>query len=168
MVPRPKLPAASNSSQLSSSTSSNGRHSRYSLPSGGPRKPGYEPPQDVERAAFEAELAHGKSRLKKLSSGLVQTGRGGSSRPLASSVFADVQSVHSDEVGVAARPPPAPGPPPPPPSFSGSTTPRPPPNVSLKPVNGEIPQAPKLTHFGAPAEPQRKGLVAPNGLSARY
>jgi hypothetical protein len=127
-----------------------------------PRKNGFDVNSE-ERAAFEADLVAGKSRLRKLSSGLSQTSR--SSRPLASSVFS---GVDAREVGVPARLPPAPVPPPPPASFSAPPAPRPPPVVSLKPVNGEIPQAPKLTHFGNPtAEPQRKGLVAPNGLSAR-
>ena len=170
LVPRPKFPPNSSSSQHSGH-SSKGRlpssSSSTSTAAPAARKIIYDEPLDVRKAAFEAELVHSKSRLKKLSSGLGQTGRS-SARPLASSVFADIPAVQSDEVGVPARPPPAPVPPPPPQSFSTLAAPRPPPIVSLKPVNGEIPQAPKLTHFGAPAEPQRKGLVAPNGLSARY
>jgi len=112
------------------------------------------------RRAFEVELAAGKSRLRKASSGSSNSRQ---SRPLTS-VF-DIE-----EVGMPARPPPAPVPPPMPPSpVKVPAPPKPPPGVSLRPVNGEIPQAPKLTHFGAPmVELQRKGMVAPNGLSARY
>jgi hypothetical protein len=88
-------------------------------------------------------------------------------RPLTS-VFdgKGLQPMDVHEVGVPARMPPAPVPPPPPPI---GNMPRPAAAVSLKPINGEIPQAPKLTHFGAPAhEPtQRKGMIAPNGISAR-
>ena len=170
LVPRPKLPAA-NSSQFSSS-SSHGRSSRHSVPAfsnNSSRKNIAGESQEQIQRAFEAELVQGKSRLRKLSSGMTPNNR--HSRPLASSVFdshSSQQSLDVREVGVPARMPPAPVPPPPPPSFSAPNPPRPPPVVSLKPVNGEIPQAPKLTHFGAPPnEPQRKGLVAPNGLSAR-
>lgn len=171
LVPRPKLPAA-NSSQFSNS-SSHGRSSRHSVPTAfsnnSSRKNVAEESQEQIQRAFEAELVQGKSRLRKLSSGLTPNNR--HSRPLASSVFNSPsfqQSLEVREVGVPARMPPAPVPPPPPPSFAAPNPPRPPPVVSLKPVNGEIPQAPKLTHFGTPHnEPQRKGLVAPNGINAR-
>ena len=124
------------------------------------------PPQ-IQKA-FEAELVHGKSRLRKLSSGMSQSNR--QMRPLTS-VFdgKGLQPMDVHEVGVPARMPPAPIPPPPPPQGHMPAPPRLPPTVSLKPINGEIPQAPKLTHFGAPTnEPtKRKGMIAPNGLSAR-
>jgi len=170
LVPRPKPPSV-NSSQLShnSSSSSSSRPSqRFSVPtfsSSGSLKNGTE-----GQRAFEAELVDGKSRLRKLSTGLNQSSNR-QMRPLTS-VFEGKGGLEAHEVGVPARMPPAPIPPPPPPTFSGHIPPppRPPPTVSLKPVNGEIPQAPKLTHFGAPqpaAEPKRKGMIAPNGLSAR-
>ena len=116
--------------------------------------------------AFEAELVDGKSRLRKMASGMSQTNR--QMRPLTS-VFdgKGLQPMDVHEVGVPARMPPAPIPPPPPPL---GNMPRPAATVSLKPINGEIPQAPKLTHFGAPANEQpaqRKGMIAPNGISAR-
>ncbi len=102
-----------------------------------------EPTQDSIRKAFEAQLLAGKSRLKKV----------------------------EDEVGVMAKLPPAPVPPPP-------TPPAPPSMEALK--NGinnsrssallrsyEIPQAPKLNPKLKPKEISKKGLVAPNGVSAR-
>lgn len=96
-----------------------------------------EPTQDTIRKAFEAQLIAGKNKLKKV----------------------------EDEVGQVAKLPPAPVPPPPPPP--------------TLPIEGgahlqkggplrsyEIPQAPKLKKT-PPNLASKKGLVAPNGLSAR-
>ena len=95
------------------------------------------PTQDSIRKAFEAQLLAGKSRLKKV----------------------------DDEVGQVAKPPPAPVPPPPPPlptqealRNGGSN--------SMRLRSYQIPQAPKLKKT-PPSLASKKGLVAPNGLSAR-
>lgn len=110
----------------------------------------------IFRRAFELELAEGKSRLRKVFSS------GSSPRkkhPLAS--FFDIQAV-----GVQSRPPPESSPPPLPPApASGKCFA----SYSLRPVNGEVPRAPKLTNFGGASAESRKGrMVAPNGPSARY
>jgi len=115
-----------------------------------------EPSQDSIRKAFEAQLIAGKNRLKKV----------------------------DDEVGQVAKPPPASVPPPksfPVPVGGGVATVLPPPPPPMPPSemgglqrNGgttplrsyEIPQAPKLKKT-PPNMATKKGLVAPNGLSAR-
>lgn len=63
------------------------------------------------------------------------------------------------EVGHVAKLPPAPIPPPPPPPSEEALK-----SGALR--SYEIPQAPKLKKT-APAIASKKGLVAPNGLSAR-
>jgi len=113
-----------------------------------------EPTQDSIRKAFEAQLIAGKNRLKKV----------------------------EDDVGQVAKLPPASVPPPA--KFSGPVTmaatlpappappPMPPSEVVLQRNGGtplrsyEIPQAPKLKKT-PPNMATKKGLVAPNGLSAR-
>ena len=97
-----------------------------------------EPTQDSIRKAFEAQLIAGKSRLKKTPA------------PPASG---------ENEVGQVVKPPPAPIPPPPPPPSEEALR-----NGSLR--SYEIPQAPKLKKT-TPTLATKKGLVAPNGLSAR-
>lgn len=67
--------------------------------------------------------------------------------------------------------PPPPPPPPPPLRSSPPLSLHPAEKVEIRqaPKKGEIPQAPKLTNLGpTAAETKRKGMVAPNGLSARY
>ena len=64
-----------------------------------------------------------------------------------------------NEVGQVVKPPPAPIPPPPPPPSEEALR-----NGSLR--SYEIPQAPKLKKT-TPTLATKKGLVAPNGLSAR-
>ena len=108
-----------------------------------------EPTQDTIRKAFEAQLIAGKNKLKKI----------------------------EDEVGQVAKPPPAPVPPPPPPPMlptEGGHAPQRPAQEHVQHQYGvsgslrsyEIPQAPKLKKT-PPAFASKKGLVAPNGLSAR-
>lgn len=130
---------SSSSSSNSSTRSSPAKDVSNSSPKA-PLRP-IEPSQDTVRKAFEAQLIAGKNRLKKV----------------------------EDEVGQMARLPPAPVPPPAPP---------PPPTEEKlhKITNGsstknhlrsyEIPQAPKLKKT-PPNLASKKGLVAPNGLSAR-
>ena len=96
-----------------------------------------EPTQDSIRKAFEAQLIAGKSRLKKT----------------------PAPPVGENEVGQVVKPPPAPIPPPPPPPSEEALR-----NGSLR--SYEIPQAPKLKKT-TPTLATKKGLVAPNGLSAR-
>ncbi len=93
----------------------------------------------------------GKSRLKK---------------------SATSSSSIEDEVGQVAKLPPAPVPPPPPPPPAGYSGPSSLIMASSKPLSQmksyEIPQAPKLhTKVPAPKIASKKGLVAPNGISAR-
>ena len=99
-----------------------------------------EPTQDSIRKAFEAQLIAGKSRLKKTPTGAAPT-------------------APEMEVGHVAKLPPAPIPPPPPPPSEEALK-----SGALR--SYEIPQAPKLKKT-APAIASKKGLVAPNGLSAR-
>ena len=103
-----------------------------------PKKPVQEPTQDSIRKAFEAQLIAGKSRLKKT--------------PVA-------PAAPEMELGHVAKLPPAPIPPPPPPPSEEALK-----NGALR--SYEIPQAPKLKKT-APTVATKKGLVAPNGLSAR-
>ena len=67
-----------------------------------------------------------------------------------------------DEVGQVAKPPPAPVPPPPPPPVLPTYHQGP---NSFR--SYEIPQAPKLKKVVSTHLSNKKGLVAPNGLSAR-
>merc|ERR1712226_1504945 len=101
---------------------------------------GVEPAQDTIRKAFEAQLIAGKNKLKKI----------------------------EDEVGQVAKPPPAPVPPPLPPpvlpSYHHTSTVHQGPN-SFR--SYQIPQAPKLKKVVSNHLSNKKGLVAPNGLSAR-
>jgi len=136
--------ASSMSSGVSSLSSSSSNSSSRSSPAKEtsqmvvPKKPVQEPTQDSIRKAFEAQLIAGKSRLKKT--------------PVA-------PAAPEMELGHVAKLPPAPIPPPPPPPSEEALK-----NGALR--SYEIPQAPKLKKT-APTVATKKGLVAPNGLSAR-
>lgn len=137
--------ASSMSSGVSSLSSSSSNSSTRSSPAKEtsqivPKKPVQEPTQDSIRKAFEAQLIAGKSRLKKTPTGAPPT-------------------APEMEVGHVAKLPPAPIPPPPPPPSEEALK-----SGALR--SYEIPQAPKLKKT-APAIASKKGLVAPNGLSAR-
>jgi len=149
------LSSSSNSSTRSSpakeSLSSPTSHHQHQKPSKSVVncKQTAEPTQDTIRKAFEAQLIAGKNKLKKV----------------------------EDEVGQVAKPPPAPVPPPPPPPMlpngNGHAPQRHAQEHAQHQYGGsgslrsyEIPQAPKLKKT-PPAFATKKGLVAPNGLSAR-
>jgi len=116
-----------------------------------------EPTQDSIRKAFEAQLIAGKNRLKKVEDEVGQV-----AKPPPASV--PPVKFHSNTVtATAAATSPTSVPPPPPPM---------PPSEDVLHRNGgvprsyEIPQAPKLKKT-PPTMATKKGLVAPNGLSAR-